>query len=122
MTPEQTTPPAASPAAPATSPMADYPVRISIDMPASQSRIIALFSLPFFLLRVLLLIPHLIILYVLSIVAFLAAWINFWVVLFTGHSSSGLHHFIAGTMRWNTRVNGYIYGLNDKYPPFSMNP
>jgi hypothetical protein len=98
-----------------------YPVQVSIKYPAMQSRLLAIFSLPFFLLRIILLIPHLIILYVLQIAAFLAAWINIWVIVFTGHSSPGLHRYIVGTLRWSTRVNSYLLALHDKYPPFQLN-
>ena len=98
-----------------------YPIKIGIIYPKTQSRLLALFSLPFFFIRTLLLIPHFIIIYVLSIVAVITMWINFWVVLFTGSSSKGLYTFLVGVLRWQTRMNGYFYVLTDKYPPFSLN-
>lgn len=111
------------PAPPAQNAVPDtgYPVTVSFDMPAKQSRIMALFGIPFFLVRLLLLIPHYIIVNFLSIAILVAAWINMWVVLFSGHSSPGLYRIMSGTLRWSTRVSSYTYGLNDKYPPFSLN-
>lgn len=103
-------------------PSSEYPVQVDVSYPEKQSRIIALFGIPFFFIRFLLLIPQLIVLYVISIASFLAAWLNFWVVLFTGRSSKGLHSFIAGSVRWNTRVSSYLYGLTDQYPPFRLKP
>ncbi len=105
-----------------TSKSGGYPAQVSIDYPAHQSRLLALFSIPFFLVRVLLIIPHIIVLYILQVAALLAVWINFWVVLFTGHSSKGLHDYASGTLRWSTRVNAYMFGLTDKYPPFRLKP
>ena len=98
-----------------------YPVKVGVVYPKTQSRMMALFSLPFFFIRAILLIPHFIIIYVLSIVSIVAVWLNFWVVLFTGSSSKGLYSFIVGVLRWQTRMNGYFYGLTDKYPPFNLN-
>ena len=97
-----------------------YPVKVGVVYPAGQNRWLALFSIPFFFLRGLLLIPHLIILYVLSFVSLIAAWLNFWVVLFTGKSNKSLFAFVVGILRWQTRVSGYLYGLTDKYPPFDL--
>jgi len=120
--------PAAPAPAPAPEPAAEsstktetgYPVSLNVDFPEKQSRILALFSLPFMLIRLILLIPHIIIIYILSIVVFVVSWINFWVILFTGHSSAGLHKFMVGVTRWSTRLTAYMYGMTDKYPPFSL--
>jgi len=97
-----------------------YPIQITVEYPPTQSRILALFSIPFFLARFLLLIPAFIVIYFLQIAAFFVVWINMWVVLFTGKSSKGMHNFISGTLRWSTRISAYLYGLTDKYPPFSL--
>lgn len=97
-----------------------YPVSVDIGYPATQSRALALFSIPFFLIRILMLIPHVICLYVLQIAGLIAAWINQFCILFTGKGSKGLHEFAVGTIRWSTRVSVYMYGLTDKYPPFKL--
>ena len=111
-------PAAPSPQAPPST--TDYPVSLDISYPDHQSRILALFSLPFFLARFVLLIPSMIVLYFLQIAALFAAWFNMWAILFTGHSSKSMHSFITGTLRWSTRFSAYTYGLTDKYPPFRL--
>ena len=100
--------------------LGDYPVQVEIDYPEKQSRLLALFSFPFFIIRFILLIPQFIVLYVIEIAALIAVWLNFFVVLFTGHSSKGMHNFVVGMLRWSTRVTAFMYGLTDKYPPFRL--
>ena len=100
--------------------VSENPIRFNVDYPEHQSRIMALFSLPFYFIRAILLIPHIIILYILALVLLLVSWLNFWAILFTGHSSKSLHDFMVGTMRWQNRMSAYMYGLTDKYPPFGF--
>jgi hypothetical protein len=70
--------------------------------------------------RIILAIPHVIVLGLISIVAFFAYVIAFFAVLFTGTWPAGLRNFIVGLLRWNTRLNAYMYLLTDTYPPFSL--
>lgn len=99
---------------------APYPVRVEVDYPEKSSRLLALIGIPWFIGKLILLIPHLIILYFLGIIGGIAAWIGYWIVLFTGTYPKGLHDFVAGTIRWQVRTTAWIYGLTDKYPPFSL--
>ena len=69
--------------------------------------------------RILLAIPHLIVVALWSIAAFfavLAAWI---VAVFTGRVPDGLHTFLASFLRYSTRVTAYVYLLADPWPQFS---
>ena len=100
--------------------MSEYPVQYHVEYPEHQSRLIALFSLPFYFIRALLLIPHIIIIYILTFVLLLVSWLNFWAILFTGRSAKPLHKFMVGTMRWQNRMSAYLYGMTDKYPPFGF--
>ncbi len=69
--------------------------------------------------RILLVIPHLIVLSLWSIVAYLA-WIVAWfAALFTARVPDGLHNFIASFVRYSTRVYAYFFLLADPWPPFS---
>ncbi|MGH9229013.1 MAG: DUF4389 domain-containing protein [Acidimicrobiales bacterium] len=70
--------------------------------------------------RIILAIPHLIVVWLLSIAAFVTWIIAFFVVLFTGRWPEGLRRFVVGFMRWSTRVNAYVFLLTDEYPPFSL--
>lgn len=71
-------------------------------------------------LRLLLAIPHLVVLpFVLLAWAFttIAAW---FVILFTGAYPRGLYEFGVGALRWRLRVESYMLLLVDEYPPFSL--
>ncbi len=70
--------------------------------------------------RIILVIPHLIVLAILGVVAVVAVVIWVFVVLFTGTWTAGVRDFVVGVMRWNTRVNAYLLLLTDEYPPFSL--
>src|SRR4051812_46528594 len=65
-------------------------------------------------------IPHLIVLYVLQIVAFVCAIAAGFAILFTGRYPRGLYDIVLGYLRWQTRVNAYYYFLTDRYPPFTL--
>jgi hypothetical protein len=72
------------------------------------------------LFRVILAIPHLLIVsafgYVVEVMAFFA-WI---VIVITGGMPQGLWSFMSGYMRWKTRAMAYVLLHRDEYPPFSM--
>ena len=66
-------------------------------------------------------IPHYVVLALLLIGAVIAAVIAWFSILFTGKMSPSLFDFIAGVMRWATRVVAYAFLLTtDRYPPFSL--
>lgn len=99
---------------------ADYPVRIAIAQPDRSSRIL---NFPLFIgmtIRVILLIPHLIVMYFLQLVLWVVLFIAQFAILFGGSFPAGMHRFATGVMRWAFRINAYVYGLTDRYPPFSM--
>lgn len=101
---------------------AGHPVQLFIAYPQRSSRALAGFSIPFFLARYIMLIPAFFCLYFVSIAAAIVAWIACWAVLFTGRYPAGMHGFVTGVMRWNTRTSAYLYGLTDAYPPFRFEP
>jgi len=70
--------------------------------------------------RILMIIPHLIVLYVLGAIAEIAIFIGWIAALITGSVPGGIHNFAAGVLRWAARVEAYYYLLTDDYPPFSM--
>ena len=66
-------------------------------------------------------IPHYIVLFFLSIAAFVCIVIAWFAILFTGRYPRGLFDFIEGVLRWWTRVIAYAFVLvTDEYPPFSL--
>jgi hypothetical protein len=74
------------------------------------------------LIKMLLALPHLIIVNALNSLAFIAAYIGFFVVAFTGQMPGGLFRFIEIMMGWTTRTYGWIIGFTDAYPPFEIDP
>ena len=65
-------------------------------------------------------IPQFIVLFFMNIAAFFAVIAAWFAALVTGRVPDGLRDFIAGVLRWNIRVEGYLYFLTDAYPPFSL--
>jgi hypothetical protein len=90
-----------------------YPVGLDVDGPAAQNRLSVL-------LRLIFAIPHVIVLYILLLVAEIVVFISWWVILFTGKLPAGMANFVANVLQWGARVGGYYALLTDKYPPFAM--
>ncbi|HLF71550.1 MAG TPA: DUF4389 domain-containing protein [Dehalococcoidia bacterium] len=95
----------------------DVPLNFEVDYSARPSRWL---NLPFFPIKLILIIPHLVILFFVSIVAGIVGFIAAFAILFTGSYPAGLHAFVVGYQRWCVRVIGYLVALTDKYPPFSL--
>jgi hypothetical protein len=110
------------PPPPYPNPTGGHPVQLTIARSETQSRVLAFFSLFYFLGRTIMLIPAYIVLVFVGIAAFLVAWIAQWAILFTGSSPQGMHDFVVGYSRWSARVNAYALGVTDAYPPFRLSP
>ena len=96
-----------------------YPLTYEVDYPETLSRLL---NAPFIgiVIKFVLLIPHFVALFFLAIVAYILIFIAQFAILFSGSFPEGMHRFVTGYTRWTVRVNGYLYALTDKYPPFSM--
>jgi hypothetical protein len=97
-----------------------YPVDVVAQYPPQSNRPLAFAGILCLYPRMLLLLPHLIVLSVLGLVSYVAAWIAMFAVLFTGTYPRGMWDFVLGTTRWQTRTNAWMFGLTDRYPPFSL--
>jgi hypothetical protein len=97
-----------------------YPVNLTADYPEKSSRWLALATLLGMIPKMIILIPHVIALYVIQIISFFAWVIGQFAVLFTGRYPKSLYDFLLGALRWQTRASAYIFGLTDKYPPFTL--
>ena len=97
-----------------------YPVHVEIVYPQRSSRLQALLALAFFP-KLLLLIPHHLILMLLGALSLLvAAPVSFLLILITGKHPAILFDFQVVVLRWNTRITAWFICLVDKYPPFRI--
>ncbi|MEM7285881.1 MAG: DUF4389 domain-containing protein [Actinomycetota bacterium] len=91
-----------------------HPIRSDYDHQAEgRNRLTAFF-------RILMVIPHYIVLAFVFVAAYVVYIIAWFAVLFTGKMPTGLRDFLIGTGRWVNRVQAYFWLLTDRYPPFSM--
>jgi len=94
----------------------EYPVRYEAEYPEGERDFWSV------LLRIIYVIPHLIVLFFLSIAWFITAVIAWFAILFTGNYPEGLYKFAVGYLRWSLRVETYVYLMRDEYPPFRFEP
>jgi hypothetical protein len=88
------------------------------DQPIFEARYIERHSRLTTFFRLLLAIPHFVVLYVWSILAFFAIVIAWFAIVFTGDYPRSLYDFVAALQRYQTSVYGYVALLADDYPPF----
>lgn len=72
------------------------------------------------LLRIILVIPHVIVLGLLSVVFFFLWIVAAVSILLNDIYPDWVFDFIRGFLRWNARVLAYMASLVDEYPPFSF--
>ena len=95
-------------------PGGDPRVRVDVQPQlADRNRLTAFF-------RIILVIPHVIVLAVLVIASFVVTVIAFFAVLFTGRWPVGMRDFVLNVWRWGLRVEAYFLLLTDTYPPFAL--
>lgn len=92
------------------------PVTYEVEYPERLSRILN--NIPY--LKIILLIPHLVVLIFLAIGWLVVYFIAWWAILFTGKYPRGMFDYTVGVFRWSSRVGAYAGMLTDKYPPFSL--
>ena len=94
-----------------------YPVELTGEYSERVNRFL-------WLIKWILIIPHGIVLWLLSIPVIVTTPVAWLMIVITGRYPSFLWGYHLGLLRWYWRVNFYSYeaGNTDRYPPFSLRP
>jgi hypothetical protein len=97
----------------------DYLVSVRYD---EGVRINRLWGIPLIgqLVRGILLIPHFVVLMVLSILVGILGWFVWIPVLVLGRQADLIYTMVGGFYRWQLRTAAYLLLMVDRYPPFSL--
>jgi hypothetical protein len=90
-----------------------YPVRVEVPYPDRLNNFLPI-------VKLILAIPHFIILGILQYVMIVTWFITFFAILFTGRYPAGLFKFHVGIRRWQINTSSYAWLLRDEYPPFGF--
>ncbi len=88
-----------------------HPVGLIVTDDLHRSRLTVFF-------RLLLAIPHFIVVGLWGIIVYLAVIVAWFIAIFTGRVPDGLHDFMATWLRYATRVTAYTFLLANPFPPF----
>jgi len=91
-----------------------YPANLSVADPATPRDHASI------AVRLILALPHLVVLFFVLIGWFVTTVIAWFSIVFTGEYPKSLLPFGLGAMRWAVRVEAYLLLLVDEYPPFSL--
>src|ERR1700730_11963529 len=89
------------------------PALVAVAGPAAQRRVTVAF-------RLILAVPHFIVLYALGIAASVVVIIGWFGALATGRLPDFAAAYLSGYLRWYRRTAAYLLLLTDEYPPFAL--
>ena len=92
-----------------------YPVTFEADYVERRNRLTAFF-------RLILAIPLFVVLWLYEIAALVVVILAWFAIVITGRFPDSLYGFLAGFIRFLTRVTAYTSLLSDPYPPFGGGP
>jgi hypothetical protein len=97
-----------------------YPVDVTVeygDGERSRGLAVAGILLP---VKMLLALPHFFVLAFVQFGAFVAGYVGFWVIAFTGSLPPGIARFLHNTLGWSVRITAWFGSLRDEYPAFAL--
>jgi hypothetical protein len=96
-------------------PQSPYPLALEGDLSPHLSRWL-------WLVKWLLVLPHVIVLFFLWVAFVVLSVVAFFAILVTGRYPQGIFAFNVGVLRWTWRVGYYSYSAlgTDRYPPFTL--
>ncbi|OFW67790.1 MAG: hypothetical protein A2Z12_07655 [Actinobacteria bacterium RBG_16_68_21] len=97
----------------------EYPVDVQVTAPENPSKGWAVAGL-LFVPKGLAALPHLFVLAFLDVAAVFAVWFGYIATAFTGSFPVGIQDFVAGVLGYNYRLWGWVLGLYDEYPEFTL--
>ncbi len=95
-----------------------YPADVTFKHQETSSRWWAFFTL--FIVKQVSLVPHLIVLYILQIVAAVLQIVGVIATLIMGRYPQSIENYMVGVARWGMRVFAFYTCMTDKYPPFTL--
>ncbi len=98
-----------------TGPGTAAPIGVAFGAAKEQGRVSVVF-------RLILVIPQAIVLFLIGIAAFVVLVIGWFAALFTTRLPASCSDFLSGFLRWEARVDSYLFLLTDEYPPFTLEP
>ena len=91
--------------------MSAYPVVYHQTPAVDRSRLTVFF-------RFIMVIPHLIWSMFYGLASAVVVFLAWFAIVFTAKYPAGMYEFVAGYMRFSTRLLGYMYLVTDEFPPF----
>ncbi len=92
----------------------DYPAELEVEHQEKSSRLMALLTL--IPIKYVMLIPHVIVMYVLELIAAVCIFLGLFGTLFTGKYPRWAEKWVVRYMNYIVRVGTYFMCMNDKYP------
>ena len=97
-----------------------YPVDFTVPIgDAARSRVLAGLGIVF--VKVILVIPHLLLLLLFAIVIQVIVWLAYWGIAFTGRIPVWGYEFCEAFIAWAGRTTAWFTGTTDVYPTFGTN-
>jgi len=94
-----------------------YPITVEIPVDDEErNRWLAASGIIF--VKVILLLPHILLLFLFGLMIQILAWIGYWGIVFTGRMPDVIRRLEVVCLTWTTRVVAWFAGVTDVYPTF----